>query len=135
MTATEPIPGRGVYTRYVGDGFTLEYRRTSRGGEYLAAEHRTTVTTPDGQTRQGSWVPAGIYGWDAEYHQHLCRHPGGAAVVAALEAEQRYADLCHAVGFVEGAPAFMVADELADRGLYAEAAWCREYATEATWTW
>lgn len=136
MTAAEPIPGRGVYTREVGDGFTLEYRRTSRGGERLAAEFRGVMTYPGGKVKRARrWIPSGIHGWDTEYHRCLCRHPGGAAVAAALEAEQRYADLCAAVGFAEDAPAFLVADELADRGLYAEAAWCREYATEATWTW
>jgi hypothetical protein len=58
---------------------------------------------------------------------------GGPAVLAALHADQRLADLAHAAGMVEDCPPDILADRLDDLERYADSEWVRrEFCELAT---
>jgi len=83
---------RTIRRRSVGlsDELVYEFRRTSSGGEPLAAEWRVVLTVET--RREGTWL-------------------------AALEAEQRLSDLRLAAGLTDEAPWWIVADRLNDSRL------------------
>ena len=100
---------RTIRRRSVGlsDELVYEFRRTSSGGEPLAAEWRVVLTVET--RREGTWRPA-TEAW-------LREEPAHVAVLAALEAEQRLSDLRLAAGLTDEAPWWIVADRLNDSRL------------------